>query len=244
MKNRSFNFFIALLFIVNILFASDKNKDIDKLKNLLKDKCNIKSSAFMTYFDTKTSFYQADINCSSANFKDKDLEIFKVLKGINGSLNLSNNNISSINGLKNLTVVKNLYLYNNHLVNDLNKLKNIKRKYLYIYTRKEHTLTPIYLTTNPTFQKKPVDEATIKPIETHFLSLSNNHSKYYGIKSYNEKDSVPISLTILHKNKIKRIISKNEKLADLSIKVSKLAINDKIIIKARGVTIFQTIVKE
>jgi hypothetical protein len=172
-----------------------------------------------------------------------------------------------MNGLKNLkTVGKNLYLNKNNIVHELDTLRIVK-SYLYVYVTDgslsgqetelldlnetnlyfidKKMITPLYLSTNNLlFENRPVDEANMEPIEINNISLSKNQDKRYSIYSKKDTESIPITLTILHKNDKITTVTKNSKLFNLYVNLSELDINDEIIIKAKGIAIMKTVMKK
>ena len=82
---------------------------------------------YSDHFDLFTrTFSIPTLDCSNPSLTDNDLNTFKVLKRINGNLELKNPNITSLDGLSNIESIKgNLILGNSmiELINGLNKLR-------------------------------------------------------------------------------------------------------------------------
>ena len=99
---------------------------IEDFKRVLEQKCGITPSAFDSAFNTQSGHYDGDINCVNKELDDAELRTFKLLKSISHGLNLSGNNIDSLDILSNLTAVSETLNLSNNNLETLEGLENLQ----------------------------------------------------------------------------------------------------------------------
>jgi len=116
---------LSILFVGNILNAST-TAEVQAFTNVLKNVCGITNYA-SSMNATDSNFngnYTNNINCYNKGLTDSDLNTFKVLNKNDYYLDLSNNNLTNVDGLSNLTTVSVLNLSNNKIT-DISGLSNL-----------------------------------------------------------------------------------------------------------------------
>jgi len=103
--------------------CNSQTEDNNNLKSFLTSKCNITGTDFDNNFDTSTRIYTGNLDCSNMGLTNADLVNFQLIKDINGSFNISNNNISNLSNIQNITIEGNYYI-NNNSITDLTSLEN------------------------------------------------------------------------------------------------------------------------
>jgi Leucine-rich repeat (LRR) protein len=117
--------------------CEDLNDNMKFVKTL-NSKCKYSINYIRSYWhsDTGEWNYWGGLNCSNKSLTNADLDTFKVLKKVtdtNYPLNLSDNQLTNVDGLQNLTLVGYYLSLTNNQLTDISGIANINTPRLYLY---------------------------------------------------------------------------------------------------------------
>ncbi len=120
-----------------LLEVTTLSDSIKSFQRMLQNKCGISKVIINNLFNPMTKIYDGSIDCSNKSLINSDLDSFKILNKITGSLNLSKNQLTNIDALNSLSSVGTLDISKNQLtnLNGLNSLTDVSDS-LYLYDNK------------------------------------------------------------------------------------------------------------
>ncbi len=96
--------------------------DVQKLRAMMEGKCSVSFSQFANNFDEDTGVYTGSVDCSHKKMNNDELIKFTLLNQITGSLSINDNNLTTLDGLNNLTSIGGYFYLQNNKIEDISGL--------------------------------------------------------------------------------------------------------------------------
>jgi hypothetical protein len=102
--------------------ASAGLTDVQKLRAVMEEKCSVSFSQFANNFDEDTGVYTGSVDCSHKKMNNDELIKFTLLNQVTGSLSINDNNLTTLDGLSNLTSIGGYFYLQNNKIEDISGL--------------------------------------------------------------------------------------------------------------------------
>jgi hypothetical protein len=99
--------------------------DIQKLRAVVDEKCSVSFSQFANNFDEDIGVYSGSLDCSYQQLNNDELSKFTLLNQITGSFSINDNNLTTLDGLSNLTSIGGYFYLQNNKIGDISGLSGL-----------------------------------------------------------------------------------------------------------------------